>query len=130
MVTRDEDRTTRVVRWIARISSAVSAGLILVIFVGEGLTEGSGALLHLTPREAAMMAAFFALWLGLVLSWKWELYGGLLTVLGLVAFYLFDYLLSGEIPRGPFFLVFASPSLLFLYYGLRNRGESEVEGSQ
>jgi hypothetical protein len=60
-------------------------------------------------------------WLGLLLGWKWELYGGLLTLCGVAAFYLLDYLFSGTLPRGPFFLIFASPSLLFLYCGLQTR---------
>lgn len=65
----------RVVRWIARISAGVMAALILLIFVGEALAEGFEPILHMTIRETAMMAAFFAVWLGLLLGWKWELYG-------------------------------------------------------
>ena len=117
MTSMNGNKTLRIVRWIARISAGIMAALILLIFVGEALDEGFEPFLHMTVRETAMMAAFFAVWLGLLLGWKWELYGGLLTVCGMVAFYLLVYLFSGTIPRGPFFLVFASPSLLFIYYG-------------
>jgi hypothetical protein len=106
-----------VVRWIARISAGVMAALILLIFVGEALADGFEPLLHLTIRETGMMIAFFAVWLGLLLGWKWELYGGLLTICGVAAFYLLDYLFSGTLPRGPYFLIFAAPSLLFTYCG-------------
>lgn len=119
MTGRNGGKTLRVVRWVARISSALTAALILLIFVGEGLAEGFEPLLHLTARETAMMVAFVAVWLGLLLGWKWELYGGLLTVCGVAAFYLLDVLFSGTFPRGPFFLIFASPALLFLYCGLQ-----------
>jgi hypothetical protein len=68
-----------------------------------------------------MMVAFAVAWLGLLLGWKWELAGGLLTVCGVAAFYLLDYLFSGTFPRGPFFLLLASPGLLFLYCGLQAR---------
>jgi len=112
-------KTLQVVRWIARISSGFSAALILIIFIGEGLTEGFEPLLHMSVRETLMMVAFIALWLGLLLGWKWELYGGLLTACGIAAFYLVDYLFSGTFPRGPYILIFASPSLLFLYCGLQ-----------
>ena len=121
MTNRNKSKTVWVVRWIARISSALTAALILLIFIGEGLAEGFEPILHLTVRETAMMAAFVAVWLGLLLGWKWELYGGLLTVCGVAAFYLLDYLFSGTFPRGPFFLIFASPGLLFLYCGLQTR---------
>ncbi len=126
MTVKSESKTTRVVRWVARVSSVLMAALILFFFVGSGLAEGIDPLLHLSTREAAMMVAFAAAWLGLLLGWKWELYGGLLTVGGMAAFYLVDYLFSGTFPRGPFFLIFTSPSLLFLYCGLESRERPEA----
>ena len=118
---RNGSKTVPVVRWIARVSSGFAAALILLIFIGDGLAEGFEPVLHLTGREGAMMVAFVAVWLGLLLGWKWEFYGGLLSVCGVVAFYLADYLFSGTFPGGPFILIFASPGLLFLYCGLRAR---------
>jgi hypothetical protein len=120
-------KTLQVVRWIARLSSGVMAALILLIFVGEALADGFGPILHLTVREITMMIAFFAVWLGLLLGWKWDLFGGLLTICGVAAFYLLDYLFSGTLPRGPFFLIFASPGLLFVYYGWQKRKETQPE---
>lgn len=117
MTNKNGNQAVRVVRWIARLSSALTAALMLLIFVGEGLNEGFAPMLHLSARETAMMIAFIVLWLGLLLGWKWELYGGLLTVCGMIAFYLLDYLFSGTFPRGPFLLLFAYPSLLFIYCG-------------
>lgn len=128
MLDGDGIKTVQVARWIARISSGVAAALILLIFVGEGVAGGFRPLLHLTVRESAMMIAFFVLWVGLPLGWKWELVGALLTICGTVAFYLLDYAFSGTFPRGPFFLLLATPSLLFLYCGLQTRGEAEAEG--
>lgn len=111
------DRALSVVRWIARGAAGLSAVLILLIFIGEGLDEGFDPLLHLTVRESLMMAAFVAVWLGLVLGWKWQLTGGSLIIGGMVAFYLFDYLFSGTFPGGPYFLILASPAVLYLYCG-------------
>jgi hypothetical protein len=121
MMNKDRSKVIRVVRWIARGFSGLAAALILLIFVGEGLTEGFGSFLRLSMRETVMMVAFVAMWLGLLLSWKWELSGGLLTICGVIAFYLLDYAFSGTFPRGPYFLILASPSLLFLYCGLQTR---------
>ncbi len=119
MSDNEQRRVSQAVRWIARIAAALLAALILLIFVGEALSEGLGPLRHVSLRESVMMVAFAAMWLGLLLGWKWELYGGLLTILGIVAFYVSDYAFSGTLPRGPFFLLAASPSLLFVYCGLR-----------
>jgi hypothetical protein len=121
MEKRNGSKTVRVVRWTARVSSGFAAALIVLIFIGEGLIEGFGPLLHMSVRETLMMVAFVAVWVGLLLGWKSELYGGLLTACGVAAFYLLDYLFSGTFPRVPFFLIFASPSLLFLYCGLKTR---------
>jgi len=122
-------KTVRVVRWIARISSGITAALILLIFIGEGLTEGFESLLHMSVRETLMMVAFVALWLGLLLGWKWELYGGLFTICGVTAFYLVDYLFSGTLLRLPFPVIVASPSLLFLYCGFQTRKKPGVESA-
>jgi hypothetical protein len=100
-----------IVRWVARVASALAAGMILLFFVGEGLSEGIGPL---SLRESLMMTAFAVLWVGLLVGWAWELGGGLLVIGGAVAFYALDYAFSGTFPRGPYFLLLASPSLLFL----------------
>jgi len=126
---KNGSKTVRVVSWIARISSGFSAVLILLIFIGEGLTEGFEPLLHLSVRETLMMVSFAALWLGLLLSWKWELYGGLLTVCGVAAFYLVDYLFTGTLPGVLLPLIFASPSLLFLYCGLQTRKKPSAKSA-
>jgi hypothetical protein len=121
MAKTERSRGVNIVRWIGRISAGLAAGLILLIFIGEGLDEGIGPFLQMTTRETAMMIAFVVIWLGLLLGWKWELTGALLAIGGMAAFYLLDYLFSGTFPRGPYFLIFSSPAVLFLYCGLWSR---------
>ena len=123
----DSDRALHIVRWIARISATLAAGLILLIFVGEAVAEGFVPLTRLSVGEWAMMVAFAAIWAGLLVSWRWELFGGLLTICGLAAFYLLDYLLSASWPRGPYFLILASPAVLFLYCAWQTRGREDTE---
>ena len=94
---------------------------VLAFFVGEGIDEGFEGLLHLTVRESAMMAAFVVVWLGSVVGWKWELAGGLLTVGGMAAFCVLDWVFSGSFPRGVYFPLMASPGVLFVVYGLWKR---------
>lgn len=125
----NEIKTLQVVRWIVRVSAGFAAALILLIFIGEGLTEGFEPLLHMTARETLMVVAFIALWLGLLLGWKWELYGGLLTVCGVVAFYLVDYLFSGTFPKVLLPFIFALPGLLFLYCGFQTRKKPGINSA-
>jgi hypothetical protein len=88
------------------------------MFVGNAITDGVEPLLRLTLRESLMMAAFFVIWLGLILAWWREILGGALTVGGTIAFYLLDLGFSGTLPRGGIFLLIAAPGMLFLLYGV------------
>lgn len=95
-------------------------------FFGEGLVGGAEYFFHLSAREGAMVFAFIGIWPGLLIAWKWEVWAGFVTICGVVAFYLLDYLFSGSFRRGPYLVVFSSPSLLFLYCGFQARVKSEV----
>ncbi len=121
------DKTMGTIRWIARIGAVLIAGMILIIFIGEGISEGFGPLMQMSLRETAMMAVFVIVFLGLILGWRWEILGGSLIAGGMGAFYLLDFLFSGTFPRGPFFLVIALPGLLYIYSGLQSK---TVEPSQ
>lgn len=122
-----DSKSVCILRWTARILASVMAALILLIFVGETLGDGVPSLFHMTVREILMMFSFFALWLGLLLGWKWELLGGLLTLCAVVVFYVLNFFITGTFPGGPFFLILAFPSLLFLYCGWQNRKRTNVE---
>jgi hypothetical protein len=116
MINERNDKLIKALRWTARILAGLSAGLILTIFIGEGIDDGIEPLFHLTVREKLMFVAFGTVWVGLILGWKSELWGGILILGGTIAFHLLDYAFSGNFPRGPFFLIFASPGVLFLLY--------------
>jgi len=120
------DKTMQSVRWIARIGATLMAGMILIIFIGEVISEGFGPLLQMSLRETAMMAVFIIVFMGLILGWRWEMLGGLLIVGGMAAFYLLDFLFSGTFPRGPFLLVIVLPGLLYVYSGLQNKAEESA----
>lgn len=113
-----DQKTTRIIRWIARVWAALMAGLIVFIFIGDAISDGIDPIFHLTLRESLMMVAFLVTWLGLVLGWKWERLGGSLVVCGMAAFYLLDFGFSGSFPRGPMFLIISLPGVLFLLSSL------------
>jgi len=107
----------QIVRWVARVLAALMAAFIAFMFAGNAVTDGIGPLFKMTLRELLMMAAFVAVFLGLILGWKREKLGGWLVVVGMVLFYMFDFAFSGNIPRGPFFALIALPGILFMLAG-------------
>ena len=102
-----------VLRWTARILSLLAVGLVLLLAIGEGLD-----LTQFTVRELVLFAFFpLGVCVGMLLAWRWEGWGGSLTVASLTGFYLADYLASGGFPRGVAFIAFAAPGFLFLLCG-------------
>src|ERR1035438_9716895 len=71
-------------RWMALIFGTLMVLFFLAFFFGEGPPHFS----ELTATERLQFAAMGALFLGLVVAWKWEGAGGLLTVAGFVALVL------------------------------------------
>ncbi len=97
------------VRWVARIGSIASGTLLLAFVFGEGVTPAL-----LTPGEWLGLALFpGGVILGMVIGWRYEGWGGAITLVSLFAFYALDYALSGTLPQGPYFFAFALPGLLF-----------------
>ena len=97
-----------IVRWIARIGSVVSAGLLMAFMFGgserpPNLQESVGLL-------------FFpgGVLLGMAVAWKYELIGSLVAVASLVAFYVMQLLVAGRLPSGPYYFLFSLPGFLFL----------------
>lgn len=104
--------TIRVLRIIARIWSLLSIGFILLIFVGEALNGERPAP---TPLEWFGLALFpGGVLLGLIIAWRYEGLGGIVTLSSLGAFYIWNFLQSGRLAGGPFFFLAAAPGLLFL----------------
>lgn len=100
------------VRWLARILSIGSFLFIGTFVVGE-LAGGTGP----APRPSEWLGLLFfpiGLLTGLALAWKKELAGGLMAILSVAAFYVWDYVRSGTCPTGLWFLILSAPGLLFI----------------
>lgn len=102
-------------RWTARILSLAVVSLLFFFFIGEGFDISKVGLNELIGL------LFFPLGLvvGLLISWKNEGLGAVISVSSLLAFYfVYGLLINGRIWQGWAFLVFAVPSFLFLIYWL------------
>lgn len=105
-------KTARVILWIARIWSLLSILLVLAFAIGESV--GSKG-----PSPSRQEWIGLTLWpigagLGLLIAWFRERLGGLVALGSLAAFYLWNLLRSGHLPRGPYFLLLTAPAFLFL----------------
>lgn len=107
----DSNMTTRVavaaLRWVARIWSVASVGLLCAFLVGEGLP----------PLTAMVMLFPFCVMLGLVLAWWFERVGGLIAAVSILLFYALHFINYGGLPGGYVFLLFSAPSVIFICCG-------------
>ena len=109
-------------RWIARVWSVISIGLILLFFVGGGFSPAKVA-----PKEWVGLVFFpIGVVVGMVVAWRKESWGGSITVVSLFAFYgVYGYWLSGAFPRGWAFVVFSAPGILFLVSALLSQRKQQ-----
>jgi hypothetical protein len=114
-----------IVRWLARLSSVLSIGLLILF-----LKDFNPAVVR--PREWIGLAFFpVGVILGLGIAWWKEALGGAIALLSVAAFYLiYGWLLRGNVGTVAF-LVFASPAFLFLIAWLlsRTRGAERKEAT-
>jgi len=110
-----------VLRWIARVWSILSILTVLFFAVNELLPSGGPPP---TLQEWLGLTLFpIGVSVGLVIAWYREELGGILALGCLIAFYIWNLLHSGHLPRGPFFFLIAAPALFFLGAGfLSHRG--------
>ncbi len=91
-------------RWFARLVSLIVIGFLLLFMFDEGFPLIT--VLHLCFPLGVM--------LGLAVAWFLEGIGSTIAIVSIAAFYLIHYRLSGTLPKGPFFLMAAAPSVFFL----------------
>jgi hypothetical protein len=85
-------RAAVVGRWTARIVGTLMALFFLAFLVGEGPPP----IFRLGWREGLEFAGMAGVFLGLLLAWKWERCGGLVTLAGFASLVAFDWRLSSS----------------------------------
>ncbi len=101
-----------ILRWTARILSLLSVAFVLLFLFGEGfMVDGAWPT---TIEWIGLLFFPFGLIFGLLIAWRNEFFGALLAAGSVIAFYGWNFMISGDWPRGPYFLLLALPALLFL----------------
>ena len=93
-------------RWTARVIAALLLGVFLIAFIVEGLPN----LLTLAPAQQAQTLAFALVFGGILIGWRWELVGGLLSLVSAGVFQVAG--LSSGVGNHPasFFVALAIPA--------------------
>ena len=102
-------RSQLVLRWSARAASALVLGFVVAFLLGDGLDLGA-----LPARERLLFGLLAGTCLGLVVAWRWEGWGGALSLVCLGAFFLSEWSATGTWPGGWAFPVLALPGALFV----------------
>jgi hypothetical protein len=111
------------VRWFARISAAVCVVVLLLFLLGEPFR-----LSNVTWTQLVALAFFpIGLIAGLILGWSRELTGGLIAVGSVACFYVLLTIVDDGWP-GWWFLVFATPGFLFIFYGIARTSDLDTLG--
>ncbi len=117
-----KERSITILRWVARIWSIASVGLLCAFLFGEGPP----------PLTVTAMLFPFGVMLGLILAWWFERMGGIIVVVSMVSFYAMEYFSDGIFPKGYAFILISAPSALFLCSGFlraRQKNDKNVEQS-
>ena len=113
-MTKDSGYISNIIRWIARVLSIVSIGILLMFFIGEKFN-----LVQLNVQDRILFLFFpFGITIGMILAWRWEMLGGTITFASLLSFYTVHFIVSNKFPGGPYFLIFALPGIIFMLCGI------------
>ena len=111
-----KNKTEKVLRWTARIFS-----ILIVSFLWFMLSAhyfGSGE----DPPGGFMTTFFLILPIGLIIAWKWELYGSIIVFISLIIFHT-SMFLKGNFSFIPFIDIAAIPGILFFISWYRKKGK-------
>ncbi|HMO85779.1 MAG TPA: hypothetical protein PKC18_12770 [Lacipirellulaceae bacterium] len=97
------------VRWLARIASVV----LVLAWVATAILEALHPDFYLPMALKWQGVALAVTFAGYVIAWHWETVGGVLAILGVLAFFAVNALTVGALPL-PAAAWFAAPGVLFI----------------
>lgn len=100
------------IRFTARLMVIGLFAIFIFLFMTEPASRREMNPFGLAPYETLLILSFYLMLFGLLISWKLEGLGGLLTLLGLAAFTIVYYALKGSMIWNIWIL--AIPAALFL----------------
>ena len=112
------------IRWIARVIGTLYAAVMLLFVIASIFNPGTGG----SPSFWAWFGILLmpiGVSIGMILAWKWELLGGLITLLCLLGCHLFMKIQGGRFDYLFFVDGIAIPAILFLLVWMFSRRQEE-----
>lgn len=116
MITNSTD-TLKTPRIIARVVSAIIVVFALIMFIGETMESAKRATSSPMTLYMFLQLALFAIGLlGLALAWKWELIGGIISLLAFITIFI----VNPSALLWPMF-IFPANAILFIAVAYRSK---------
>ena len=119
---KNQRKTANIIRWIARIwGTSILAFVLFFLFAYIFETEESGGISGIKESIVAILGIIAII--GLAIALKWEGLGGLVTITGLIGFFIlrFDLISNPYIIGG-----IAPPGILYLVYWYLTKGQTKT----
>jgi hypothetical protein len=105
----------KIPRIIARVLSVILVSFALMMFIGESMESAKrGSSTPMTLNTILQLTLFGIGLLGLVLAWKWQLIGGILSLLAFIALFIVN-------PSTLVIFIFPANAILFIFVGYRSK---------
>lgn len=118
---KTEKPINTIIRWIARIWSLLSIAFILYMVIGH-LFGSEPQTINSTKDILAFSFFPTDVLIGLLIAWKWEGLGGIITIGSVAGLYVLRPDLIGNLLIG----AVAAPGILFLVYWIMVRQKRET----
>lgn len=107
----------KIPRIIARVMSAIIVAFALMMFIGETMESAKRANPEPMTLNTIIQLALFGIGLlGLALAWKWELIGGIISLLAFITIFI----VNPAALLWPMF-IFPGNAILFIAVGYRSK---------
>ena len=127
VATKFELKVIPYLRWTARIIGTLLVALVLLIAVGESISEGVPNFAGMNRKVQIMFLGLGLELVGLLLAWKWEGIGAGITILGYALFQVTE----GNVFTPPLLPIFLMVAVIYGYCWVRGRraGADTLESS-
>ena len=111
----DVKRNKGTIKWIARIWSILSLAFLLLFF-GASIISSIGTATFAFKDVFQFVFFPIGLTIGLIIAWKWEGLGGIITIGSIIGFHLQMLIKHGKPDFVLFIDLLAAPGILFILY--------------
>lgn len=110
--------------WVARLGALASIA-VLSLFVIGSIQSGDPVP---TFSEAVGIACFpIGVVVGMIIGWRQPMTGAVVSLISLLAFYVWSYVVSGRLNNGPYFILFTLPAVFYLLGALTSASPGRRE---